>query len=416
MRSGSRGTIAALVAATSLVAVIGPAQAVRHPTPTRGQVLAAEHAALTKAQAVSVIEARLVVAKATLQTAEDQAGAAAEAYDGAEWRLSIARQQTAAARAAEAAALAQVQTQRSAVAQLVTQSYFDGTPLNDITAIVGGDGPAAVMNRLDVVHSAGDSMQARFERYTATRALAEVAAAKAARAEADQQKLAARAATLRDQAAAAATTALHAASDIATQRRHLIQQLATAQHISLMLATRRQKALELIAQQKAAAAAAAQAKADAQNQANQAGTTQQELQSLGPEGGWDLPGLSAPRGTVAGAQKAIAFARAHLGDPYVWAAAGPNAWDCSGLTMVAWAQSGVSFPHFAAAQYQLTVHETVGQLRPGDLVFWGTSPDTIHHVALYIGNNQIIQAPHTGDVVKISGMYDWEAPEFFGRP
>jgi len=122
-----------------------------------------------------------------------------------------------------------------------------------------------------------------------------------------------------------------------------------------------------------------------------------------------------PAGTSDGAKAAIDFARKQLGEPYVWGAAGPDAWDCSGLTMMAWRQGGISLPHYSAAQYQQTKHITAAQLKAGDLVFWGTSPNTIHHVALYIGNGQIIQAPHTGDVVKVSMLYT-SAPDFFGRP
>jgi cell wall-associated NlpC family hydrolase len=83
--------------------------------------------------------------------------------------------------------------------------------------------------------------------------------------------------------------------------------------------------------------------------------------------------------------------------------------------MMAWRQGGIALPHYSAAQYQQTKHITAADLKAGDLVFWGTSPNTIHHVALYIGNGQIIQAPRTGDVVKVSPLFA-SAPNFFGRP
>ena len=95
---------------------------------------------------------------------------------------------------------------------------------------------------------------------------------------------------------------------------------------------------------------------------------------------------------------AIRFAYAQLGKPYRWGAAGPGAYDCSGLTMTAWHASGVSLPHSAQAQFASRPHVATGALRPGDLVFFG-SP--IHHVGLYIGGGNMIAAPHTGDVVKI---------------
>jgi cell wall-associated NlpC family hydrolase len=83
--------------------------------------------------------------------------------------------------------------------------------------------------------------------------------------------------------------------------------------------------------------------------------------------------------------------------------------------MMAWRKGGVSLPHYSAAQYQQSRHISAAQLRPGDLAFWGTSPNTIHHVALYIGSGQMIHAPRTGDVVKVAPLYA-AAPDFFGRP
>lgn len=104
----------------------------------------------------------------------------------------------------------------------------------------------------------------------------------------------------------------------------------------------------------------------------------------------------------AGAGAAVAAARSRLGDPYVWGAAGPSAFDCSGLIMWAWGHAGVSLPHFSGAQYASTTHISMSQLQPGDLVFPGNPGD---HVAMYIGGGMVIEAPHTGDVVHIVPMY-----------
>jgi cell wall-associated NlpC family hydrolase len=119
------------------------------------------------------------------------------------------------------------------------------------------------------------------------------------------------------------------------------------------------------------------------------------------------------------AQDAIDFAYQQLGEPYVWGAAGPDSWDCSGLTMGAWQAAGVSLPHYSVAQYYATTPVTYGDLRPGDLIFWGTSssdPDTIFHVGMYIGGGQMIHAPRTGKDVEIQDVWYWESPDFFGRP
>ena len=119
----------------------------------------------------------------------------------------------------------------------------------------------------------------------------------------------------------------------------------------------------------------------------------------------------APPASGRGAQ-AVAFARAQLGKPYVFAAAGPNAYDCSGLTMAAWRSAGVSMDHYSGSQ--ATHFPKVGwdQLQPGDIVVFYAD---FHHVGLYIGGGQMIHAPKTGDVVKIAPA--WRTEFQFGvRP
>jgi peptidoglycan DL-endopeptidase CwlO len=113
-----------------------------------------------------------------------------------------------------------------------------------------------------------------------------------------------------------------------------------------------------------------------------------------------------------GAATAIAYARAQLGKPYRYAAAGPDAFDCSGLTMRAWGAAGVSMPHYSGAQYTRFPKVPLNAMQPGDLVFWG--PGGSEHVGLYIGGGQMIAAPRTGDVVKIQAV--WGSPVGAVRP
>ena len=98
----------------------------------------------------------------------------------------------------------------------------------------------------------------------------------------------------------------------------------------------------------------------------------------------------------------VGLAMQELGKPYVWGAAGPNSFDCSGLVTYVFAKVGVSLPHNAAAMYSYGSPVGYGDLQPGDLVFFSG----LGHMGIYIGGGQFIHAPHTGDVVKISNMAD----------
>jgi cell wall-associated NlpC family hydrolase len=119
------------------------------------------------------------------------------------------------------------------------------------------------------------------------------------------------------------------------------------------------------------------------------------------------PGGSS-QGSSTGAQAAINFARAQIGKPYQWGADGPSTFDCSGLTERAWQQGGVGMPHYSVAQYEQGEKISLGDLRPGDLVFFGsdkTDYHSIYHVALYIGGGEMIEAPFTGENVRISSIW-----------
>jgi peptidoglycan DL-endopeptidase CwlO len=107
---------------------------------------------------------------------------------------------------------------------------------------------------------------------------------------------------------------------------------------------------------------------------------------------------SLPTATSAAAERAVKFALAQVGKPYEFGAAGPDAYDCSGLTMAAWAQGGVSLPHSAADQYNYGHHVSISSLIPGDLVFFY---QPIGHVTIYIGDGLMVSAPQTGQNVSV---------------
>jgi peptidoglycan DL-endopeptidase CwlO len=119
-------------------------------------------------------------------------------------------------------------------------------------------------------------------------------------------------------------------------------------------------------------------------------------------------GSAGPRLSTGGGGNVAAvvrYAYAQLGKPYRWGATGPDAFDCSGFTMMAWAQAGVSLPHSSRAQIGIGRQVTRGELQPGDLIY-RYSP--ISHVSLYVGNGQQISATHTGSTVKLQSALQGE--------
>jgi cell wall-associated NlpC family hydrolase len=113
------------------------------------------------------------------------------------------------------------------------------------------------------------------------------------------------------------------------------------------------------------------------------------------------PVAAVPAVLSSRAATAVRYAYAQLGKPYRYGASGARTFDCSGLTMRAWAAAGVAIGHNAAAQYHSTKHVARNALQPGDLVYFGRS---IHHVGIYIGGGRFIEAPYTGADIRISNL------------
>lgn len=119
------------------------------------------------------------------------------------------------------------------------------------------------------------------------------------------------------------------------------------------------------------------------------------------------PQTAAAAGASGKAQQIIDYAKKFLGTPYVWGGAGPLGFDCSGLTSYVFKNAGINLPRISFQQGR--GGQAVGRddMQPGDLVFWDTSErnNGADHVAIYIGNGQIIAAPKPGDHVKIQSLY-----------
>jgi cell wall-associated NlpC family hydrolase len=131
----------------------------------------------------------------------------------------------------------------------------------------------------------------------------------------------------------------------------------------------------------------------------------------------DVAPINPCRETVSLAQgvagTAINFALGEVGKPYVWGATGPATYDCSGLIMRAFQTAGINLPRVSREQFYSGGHVPVAQAQPGDLLFYATDrndPATIHHVVLYMGDGKMVEAPYSGEQVRVQPV-PWDYPE-----
>ncbi len=163
--------------------------------------------------------------------------------------------------------------------------------------------------------------------------------------------------------------------------------------------TAEERAALAAAEKKAADEAKAKAEAALTTDTTAAGSTTSGTTTSGPTTA-STSGTPVVAGSSRGAT-AVAFAKKQLGKPYLYGAAGPNAYDCSGLTSQAWKAAGVTLPRTSQTQIGVGTAVSRSELQPGDLVFYYGD---ISHVALYVGNGQIIHAPNSRSSVKYADV------------
>ncbi|MFF1451928.1 NlpC/P60 family protein [Streptomyces sp. NPDC058274] len=148
----------------------------------------------------------------------------------------------------------------------------------------------------------------------------------------------------------------------------------------------------------------AEAKRKAEELARKQAAEQKQRRQEAPQQGSGSagPGTSTDAAYATKTAKAIAFARAQVGKPYVWGATGPGSYDCSGLTLAAWKAAGVTLPRTTWDQVKAGTTVPVSDIKPGDLVFFY---DDLSHVGLYIGNGMMIHAPKPGAYVREESIY-----------
>jgi cell wall-associated NlpC family hydrolase len=159
---------------------------------------------------------------------------------------------------------------------------------------------------------------------------------------------------------------------------------------------------DLIAQQAAQDADLAAKKTQIEGQLANLQKLRQQAYGAGGGGTGALKPVACPVDYLSGAGATAAKKACSLiGKPYIWAAAGPNGYDCSGLTLAAWAAAGVTLRHYTKWQWADASPVSRADLRLGDLVFYYSD---LHHMGIYVGGGWIVHAPHPGDYVRMAQM------------
>jgi cell wall-associated NlpC family hydrolase len=315
---------------------------------------------------------------------------AIEGYNQARVKQRAAQRDADLARVVLGVAARHVTDARRRIGRFAAAAYMSGG-LSSVDAMLGADGPESLLYRVNTLNVISRAQRDATQALDAARiyqlAVRQEAQATLARAAAAAH--AADRARHRAESAVASQTAVLAG--LKQRRRELAALLADARQHASALERARLVALAQ-ARAQAAARAAARAAAKAQQTADQTGAT------------------GDVQGTVSAAteQQAVTYAESQIGKPYEWGAAGPDTYDCSGLVMWAYAQVGVTLDHWTGYQWQEGARISTSAVRPGDLLFFATNtsdPNTIHHVGIYIGNGQMVEAPYTGANVRISSAW-----------
>jgi peptidoglycan DL-endopeptidase CwlO len=327
---------------------------------------------------------------AQVQALGEEVGAAAERFNGANYRLQQLTSELHTTRRDLARARSMQRAAQDRLAERLVQLYTSDEP-GALEVILGAESLDDVLDVLETRERVADQDAAIVEQVHAYRMRVAQRAQQLRRARTEQANV------VKQRAAERASIEAKLA-----ERQRLLGSVRA--EIAQLQAQERARQAELERQARAALAArrrmiAAAERETAPRQAHQHDSDPVAAPSSEPSS----PPVAAPPADASRGAQVVAIAMRYLGVPYKWGGASPSTgFDCSGLTMYVYAQIGISLPHYAAAQYQMGVPVSRDQLQPGDLVFYRG----LGHMGMYIGGGNYIHAPQTGDVVKISGVND----------
>ena len=378
-------------------------------TPSEDDIARAREAEDAAKMSVAQIEVELASVKTEAELALQKAQSAAEELNGARYALDQATQTARQAQADADKAKADYEAGKKEIASIAQTAYREGgSSLDSLAPYLSADGLRTVETKQATLDSFSASANIKMQKVAALEQVANVMNDAAVQAQAKQAAATAEVEARTAEAQSAASAAASAQTMTAARRDALVQELARKQNTTVELINQREADLE--AQRQAAAAEAAR-QAAAAEAARQAQSQRQQSSYVAPAPAapsYSEPSYSGGGGNSDAAAGAIAWAKSKLGAPYVWAGEGPG-YDCSGLVTMAYRSQGIYLTHWSQAQYSEGTRVPVSQAQPGDLIFWNWDGGNIDHVAIYLGNNQIIEAPTFGVPVRITSIYGWSA-------
>jgi cell wall-associated NlpC family hydrolase len=399
VRSALRVAAVAVVAALALGLTPSTAQAAP-PRPSDSEIAAAQAAADAVVTRIGDLSDELAAAQDSVDAARAAAAIALDEYQATQDAYLVAQQQADAAAAVAAKATADLGVAREQVVAFARRSYMQGSTWPGAAALITAADPGELIQRAALLEAAGVHRSDVLDQVTALQA----------------------------QAAEAETVARTSVEAAAALQEHAAATLADAQEAEV---SAREQAVALVSQQAqletelAAAQAQLQTLVGERAAADRAAEAARVVAAAAPRPPAAAPAPSgnatpAGSGDASAAQTAIDAAMTYLGIPYAWGGGGSRGpgpgqdpdegvigFDCSGLTQYAYARAGFAIPRNSRAQYSSLPKVSTDDLRPGDLVFWATDvsePDTIHHVAIWLGGDRVLEAPYSGSVVKTSAM------------